>query len=342
LMENFWSTLKIELVYRTRPRTRFSLTSTAGTTTSASRKTLAGAHPMSTSRRGEPVTSIKPNQLPFNLCRLAPGNQPSDKSGGTSTWIFARFSRYRPQCLAGDGSTIQQRHGGAGASGGGCRSCSPAPSTADCWTTPARPADSPPCPTAAARRWCPAAATAPCTRPHAAPTRAPAPIATRRRPAASDWTSYRCWCPTCPARRRGSAARSREPLRDWGFQQPAEGRAARRRRAAPRPRRTTTRCGGTCCGTPSRCASPLRAGGGRIGSRPGTLRRSRQRFRQGSQPGSRFVAATLATDRARGSSDGCHGPGTACAVRRRQGDHPGPLRHSQRAHRAVCCRSLGV
>ncbi|SRR6266540_604474 len=27
-------------------------------------------------------------------------------------WIFARFSRYCPQCLAGDGSIIQQRHGG--------------------------------------------------------------------------------------------------------------------------------------------------------------------------------------------------------------------------------------
>jgi hypothetical protein len=28
-------------------------------------------------------------------------------------WIFSRFTRYCPQCLAGDGSVIQQRHGGA-------------------------------------------------------------------------------------------------------------------------------------------------------------------------------------------------------------------------------------
>jgi hypothetical protein len=28
-------------------------------------------------------------------------------------WILARFSRYCPQCLAGDTSTIQRRHGGA-------------------------------------------------------------------------------------------------------------------------------------------------------------------------------------------------------------------------------------
>src|SRR6266536_361509 len=27
-------------------------------------------------------------------------------------WIFSRFTRYCPQCLAGDGSVVQQRHGG--------------------------------------------------------------------------------------------------------------------------------------------------------------------------------------------------------------------------------------
>jgi hypothetical protein len=64
LMENFWSTLKTELVYRTSLRTRQeaetrrSHTSTAGTTPAASRPAWATAAPTSTSPHGTPLTSI--------------------------------------------------------------------------------------------------------------------------------------------------------------------------------------------------------------------------------------------------------------------------------------------
>src|SRR3954467_5760145 len=65
LMENFWSTLKIELVYRTAWRTRdeaetrSSPTSTGGTTPTASSTTSAISAPTTTRPPGTPNTRNK-------------------------------------------------------------------------------------------------------------------------------------------------------------------------------------------------------------------------------------------------------------------------------------------
>lgn len=46
---------------------------------------------------------------------LAPGGRMRQASGitGLGRWVFTQSTRYCPQCLAGDGSLIQQHHGGA-------------------------------------------------------------------------------------------------------------------------------------------------------------------------------------------------------------------------------------
>ena len=65
----------------------------------------------------------------------------------TSPWVFTSATRYCPQCLAGDnGSPSSSSTAAPGARHGGCRSCSPARSTAGSWNIYARPAASRPCP----------------------------------------------------------------------------------------------------------------------------------------------------------------------------------------------------
>jgi IS30 family transposase len=89
LMENFWSTLKIELVYRTAWRTRdeaenalFAYIDT-GTTPGVSRRTSATSALPSTRPPGGQPTSINPSQLPWSRSQPAPGRSPSEKAGGT-------------------------------------------------------------------------------------------------------------------------------------------------------------------------------------------------------------------------------------------------------------------
>ena len=72
LMENFWSTLKIELVYRNSWRTRdearesdLQPTSTAGTTPAASRKTSVADPQTSTKPPGTPTKPDRTSQLWF-------------------------------------------------------------------------------------------------------------------------------------------------------------------------------------------------------------------------------------------------------------------------------------
>jgi hypothetical protein len=68
------------------------------TTAEAAALTLANLH-----TRYPPVDPIRPGR---RRARLVHGLFVKE------TWIFSRFSRYCPPCLAGDGSSIQQAHGG--------------------------------------------------------------------------------------------------------------------------------------------------------------------------------------------------------------------------------------
>ncbi len=85
LMENFWSTLKIELVYRTSWRTRdeaenaiFTYIDT-GTTPAASNANSATSAPTNTRQPGTP----KPRQITSPLPRPEAGNHRSVEPGGT-------------------------------------------------------------------------------------------------------------------------------------------------------------------------------------------------------------------------------------------------------------------
>jgi hypothetical protein len=92
-------------------------------------------------------------------------------------WIFSRFTRYCPQCLAGDGSLIQQRHGGAWSRLWRLPVVFACPTTSACSSTPAQPAAAPPSTAhAAPKRYCRTKATAGCTRPRAG-TPSPPPTA---------------------------------------------------------------------------------------------------------------------------------------------------------------------
>jgi hypothetical protein len=52
---------------------------------------------------------------PLDINHQTGGGVPRQAAGiaGLSRWVFTRSTRYCPQCLAGDGSPIQQAHGGA-------------------------------------------------------------------------------------------------------------------------------------------------------------------------------------------------------------------------------------
>lgn len=95
LMENFWSTLKIELVYRNSWRTRDEAENAIFTyidgwyNTRRSRKTSAGDPQTSTKPPGTPTRHSTTRRLSFSLSPPAPGNQPSGKPGEPQRLLVA-------------------------------------------------------------------------------------------------------------------------------------------------------------------------------------------------------------------------------------------------------------
>ncbi|MFD6568881.1 IS3 family transposase [Micromonospora profundi] len=99
LMENFWSTLKIELVYRTNWRTRDEAENaifayiTAGTTPAASNASWATSARTSTRPPGTPARRNQPNHLSPSRHQPGAGNHRSIKAGGTQTVAWSGLRR---------------------------------------------------------------------------------------------------------------------------------------------------------------------------------------------------------------------------------------------------------
>jgi hypothetical protein len=59
------------------------------------------------------LNSLRDRYPPLDVDYEAAGHRQTNGITGLASWAFTQSTRYCPQCLAGDGSTIQQAHGGA-------------------------------------------------------------------------------------------------------------------------------------------------------------------------------------------------------------------------------------
>jgi hypothetical protein len=58
------------------------------------------------------LSSLHDRYPPLDLDDEPPGYRQANGIPGLASWVFTRSTRYCPQCLAGNGSPIQQAHGG--------------------------------------------------------------------------------------------------------------------------------------------------------------------------------------------------------------------------------------
>src|SRR6266704_2130315 len=59
------------------------------------------------------LDSMRDRYPPLDLDYQAAGSRQTNGITGLASWVFTQSTRYCPECLAGDGSPIQQAHGGA-------------------------------------------------------------------------------------------------------------------------------------------------------------------------------------------------------------------------------------
>src|SRR6266545_7512392 len=59
------------------------------------------------------LDNLRQHYPPLDLDYQAAGSRQANGIRGLASWVFTQSTRYCPQCLAGDGSPIQQAHGGA-------------------------------------------------------------------------------------------------------------------------------------------------------------------------------------------------------------------------------------